>query len=70
MTLKEFISHLSHRSLSIVIYLFNIDSHTYSIIFDGSVGTLIHWKDFPKYSDHVVDSIEPDHNFFEVRIYG
>lgn len=70
MTLREFIYHLAHKSISIMILLYNHNSNTYTCIFNDSVGTLIHWKDFPKYSDYVVDSIDTDHNFFEVHIYG
>ncbi len=70
MTLAEFINRLAHRSISIMLYVYNRNSNTYSKIFDGSVGTLIHWINFPDYRDYVIESIETEHNLFEVRIYG
>lgn len=70
MKLSEFIYHLAHRSLFIQIIKYNYNKNCFVRLFDGTVGTLIHWKDLPEYADNIVEGIEPEHNFFEVRIYG
>lgn len=70
MTLKEFIYHLAHKSIFIHIIKYNYNENCFVRLFDGTVGTLIHWKDFPEYSTNIVEAIECEHNFFEVKIYG
>ena len=70
MKLIEFIYHLAHKSISIMLYVYNKNSNTYSNIYDGSVGQLIHWKDFPTYRDYIIENIDCEENLFEVKIYG
>ena len=70
MKLSEFIYHLAHKSISIMLYYYNHSKGIYEKIYDGSVGQLIHWKDFPEYIDYIIDNIQCEKNLFEVRLYG
>ena len=70
MKLSEFIYHLAHKSISIMLYNYNHSINGYEKIYDGSVGQLIHLKNFPVFRDFIVDTIQCEENLFEVRLYG
>lgn len=70
MKLSEFIYHLAHKSISIMLYYYNHSKCIYVKVYDGSVGQLIHWKDFPVFRDFIIDNIQCEENLFEVRLYG
>lgn len=70
MKLSEFIYHLAHKSIFIMLYNYNHSINGYEKIYDGSVGQLIHWKNFPNYRDYIIEKIDCEENLFEVRLYG
>lgn len=74
MTLREFISHLSHKSLKIKIMYYSYSTNyvrCFVSLYEGTVGSLLHWVKYPDYMNYIVTCVEPeDTNFLEVKIYG
>ena len=71
MTLKEFINHLAHKSLKIKIICYDYYICCYVTIYEGTVGELLHWIQYPKFMELIVECVNPeDKNFFEVSING